>query len=64
MSTPFPSDSIAQLVERWTGVPEGGSSNLTRVNSFSVDVSSVRSSLENHRPIGPLQGAIGLDTLV
>ena len=32
---------IAQLVERRTGVLEGVSSNPVRVNSFSVDVSSV-----------------------
>ena len=31
-----PSDSIAQLVERRTGVPEGASSNPARVNSFCV----------------------------
>ena len=31
-------DSIAQPVERWTGVPEGASSDSARVNSFSVDV--------------------------
>ena len=29
-----PSDSIAQLVERWTGVPEGASSNPAQVNVF------------------------------
>ena len=39
-----PSDSIAQQVERGTGVPEGASSNPARVNSFSVNVSSVRKS--------------------
>ena len=36
------SDLIVQLVKPRTGVPEGASSNSARVNSFSVDVSSVR----------------------
>ena len=40
----FPSDSTAQLVERRTSVPEGVTSNPARVNSFSVDISSVRES--------------------
>ena len=39
-----PSDSIARLVERRTGVPKGASSNPARFNSFSVDVSSVSKS--------------------